>query len=145
MRQKSFVFFTRRCDWLTFTSLSRIFLLYGDIFIASEGLQNLGLCLARRAFEQGVIFIVPYLPWYGASVFRSHPKNLPIQLPLTKRKGIFWPRSSQITRRCAFKWWNYIFSKTSRLDIFVFNFRIYFISDIKRAYATLDAFFKFHL
>jgi hypothetical protein len=28
---------------------------------ALEGLQNLGLCLALRAFEQGGIFIVPHL------------------------------------------------------------------------------------
>jgi hypothetical protein len=29
--------------------------------IASEGLQNFGLCSALRAFEQGGIFIVPHL------------------------------------------------------------------------------------
>jgi hypothetical protein len=44
-----------------FTSRSRIFHLYGDITIASEGLQNLGLCSALRTFEQGGIFIVPHL------------------------------------------------------------------------------------
>jgi hypothetical protein len=44
------------------TSHSRMFYLYGDITIASEGLQNLGLIsLALRAFEQGRIFIVPHL------------------------------------------------------------------------------------
>jgi hypothetical protein len=50
--------------WLVFygfTSRSRIFHLYGDITIAGEGLQNLGLCSALRAFEQGGIFIVPHL------------------------------------------------------------------------------------
>jgi hypothetical protein len=31
---------------------------YRDVTIASEGLQNLGLCSALRAFEQGGIFIV---------------------------------------------------------------------------------------
>jgi hypothetical protein len=35
--------------------------LYGDITITGEGLQNLGLCSALRAFEQGGIFKVPYL------------------------------------------------------------------------------------
>jgi hypothetical protein len=35
--------------------------LYGDVTIASEGLQNLGLCSALGAFEQGGIFIVPHL------------------------------------------------------------------------------------
>jgi hypothetical protein len=44
-----------------FTSHSRIFHLYGDVTIAGEGLQNLGLCSALRAFEQGGIFIVPHL------------------------------------------------------------------------------------
>jgi hypothetical protein len=42
-------------------SRSRICHLYGDITIADEGLQNFGLCSALRAFEQGWIFIVPYL------------------------------------------------------------------------------------
>jgi hypothetical protein len=44
-----------------FTSCSRIFHLYGDVTIAGEGLQNLGLCSALSAFEQGGIFIVPLL------------------------------------------------------------------------------------
>jgi hypothetical protein len=44
-----------------FTSRSRIFHLYGDVTITGEGLQNLGLCSALRAFEQGEIFIVPHL------------------------------------------------------------------------------------
>jgi hypothetical protein len=37
------------------------YILYGDVTIAGEGLQNLGLCSALRAFEQGGIFIVPHL------------------------------------------------------------------------------------
>jgi hypothetical protein len=32
-----------------------------SLTIAGEGLQNLGLCSALRAFEQGGIFIVPHL------------------------------------------------------------------------------------
>jgi hypothetical protein len=50
--------------WLVvycFTSRTRIFHLYGDVTIAGEGLQNLGLCSTLRAFEQGGVFIVPYL------------------------------------------------------------------------------------
>jgi hypothetical protein len=50
--------------WLViydFTSRSRIFHLYGDVTIAGDGLQNLGLCSALRAIEQGGIFIVPHL------------------------------------------------------------------------------------
>jgi hypothetical protein len=44
-----------------FTSRSRIFHSYGDVTIAGEGRQNLGLCSALRAFEQGEIFILPHL------------------------------------------------------------------------------------
>jgi hypothetical protein len=44
-----------------FTSRSRIFHLYGDVTIAGEGLQNLGVCLALRAFDKEGIFIVPHL------------------------------------------------------------------------------------
>jgi hypothetical protein len=44
-----------------FTSCSRIFHLCGDVNIAGEGLQNLGLCSALKAFEQGGIFIMPHL------------------------------------------------------------------------------------
>jgi hypothetical protein len=43
--------------------------IYGDVTIAGEGLQNLGLCSALRAFEQRGIFIVPHLLRHGASVF----------------------------------------------------------------------------
>ena len=45
-------------DWLIiygFTSHSRILHLYGNVTIADEGLQNLDLCSALRAFEQGGI------------------------------------------------------------------------------------------
>jgi hypothetical protein len=44
-----------------FTSRLRIFHLHGDVTIACEWLQNLGLCSALRAFEQGGILIVPHL------------------------------------------------------------------------------------
>jgi hypothetical protein len=58
-------------DWL-FTILNptqEFFWLYGDVTIAGEGLQNLGLCLVLRAFEQGGIFIVPHTLWHGTLVF----------------------------------------------------------------------------
>jgi hypothetical protein len=46
-----------------------MFHLYGDFTIAGEGLQNLGLCSALMAFEQGGIFIVPHLLCHGTSIF----------------------------------------------------------------------------
>jgi hypothetical protein len=33
----------------------------GDVTITGEGLQNLGLCLALRGFDQEGIFIVQHL------------------------------------------------------------------------------------
>jgi hypothetical protein len=67
-------------DWLIvygFTSRSRNFHLYGDVTTAGEGLQNLGLCSALRAFEQGGIFIVPHALWHGVSVFPVLSEGLP--------------------------------------------------------------------
>ena len=63
-----------RNDWLIdyllfYVPLKNISLIYGDVTITGEGLQNLGLCSALKAFEQGGIFIVPHLLWHGASVF----------------------------------------------------------------------------
>jgi hypothetical protein len=49
-------------DFLRFhVPLKTFFHLYGDVTIAGEGLQNLGLFLALRAFEQGGVFIVQHL------------------------------------------------------------------------------------
>jgi hypothetical protein len=64
-------------DYLRFTFRSRIFHLYGDVSIASGGLQNLGLSSALRAFEHGGIFIVPHLLWHGASVSPVQSKGPP--------------------------------------------------------------------
>jgi hypothetical protein len=44
-----------------FYVLVKNFSLNGDVTIAGEGLQNLGLCSALRSFEKGEIFIVPRL------------------------------------------------------------------------------------
>jgi hypothetical protein len=60
-----------------FTSRSRIFHLYGDVTNAGEWLQNLGLCLALRAFEQGSSSCHTCCDT-GPQFFRSHPKDHPI-------------------------------------------------------------------
>jgi hypothetical protein len=44
-----------------YVALKIFFHLCGDVTIAAEGLQNVGLCSALMVFEQGGIFIVPYL------------------------------------------------------------------------------------
>jgi hypothetical protein len=73
MREKSSYCFLRSLvrgqDHSFFKDLTGVFCtvggtlvhLYGDVTIAGEGLQNLGLCSALRAFEQGGIFIVSHL------------------------------------------------------------------------------------
>jgi hypothetical protein len=38
-----------------------VYVLLKEFFTAVEGLQNLGICSALGAFEQGGIFIVPHL------------------------------------------------------------------------------------
>jgi hypothetical protein len=63
-------------DWLiiySFTSRSRVFHLYGDVTIAGERLQNLGLRSALRAFEHREITCCDT----GPRIFRSHPKDRP--------------------------------------------------------------------
>jgi hypothetical protein len=45
-------------DWLFYVPLKNISLL-----------QNLGLCSALRAYEEGGIFLVPHLLWHGTSFF----------------------------------------------------------------------------
>jgi hypothetical protein len=50
----------RLINYLWFYVPLKKFLLNGEVTIAGEGLQNLRQCSALRAFEQGVIFIMPY-------------------------------------------------------------------------------------
>jgi hypothetical protein len=90
-----------------FTFRSRIFHLYGDVtIITGEGLQNLGLCSALRAFEQGRIFIVPHLLWHGASVFPVSSEGPPHSVASydTQRdvKDLFWPGSSRAPYQSPF-------------------------------------------
>jgi hypothetical protein len=71
---------TMELNWLiiySFTSRSRIFHLYGNVTIADLELQNLGLCSALRVFEQGRVFIVPHLLWYGTSVIPGSSEGPP--------------------------------------------------------------------
>jgi hypothetical protein len=90
------LFMLYRCtkfDWLIiycFTSRWRISHLYGDVTITVEGLQNLGLCSALRAFfEQGEGSLSCHTCCdTGLRFFRSHPKDRPIQSPLTTRMGM---------------------------------------------------------
>ena len=83
-----------------FTSRSRIFHLYGDVTIAGEGLQKLGLCSALRAFEQGGTFIVPHLLWHGTSVFPVSSEGPPHLVASYDTRGdvedLFWPGSSRV-------------------------------------------------
>jgi hypothetical protein len=49
------------CLFAFYFPLQNFSLIYEDVTFTGEGLQNLGLCSALRAFEQGGIFIVPHL------------------------------------------------------------------------------------
>jgi hypothetical protein len=48
-------------DYVRFYFRLKNIKVYGDVTIAGERLQNLDLCSALRAFQQGGIFIVPHL------------------------------------------------------------------------------------
>jgi hypothetical protein len=72
-----------------FTSHSRIFHLYGDITIAGEGLQNLGLCSALRVFKQGGIFIVPHLLWHRTLVFPVSSEGSPHSVAFYDTWGVW--------------------------------------------------------
>jgi hypothetical protein len=68
--------------WDCFTSRSRIFPSHGEANVASEGLQNLGLCLAIRTFEQESTD--PYrLLWHGGLIFPISSEGAPIKSLLT--------------------------------------------------------------
>jgi hypothetical protein len=77
-----------------FTSRSRIFHVYGDVAIAGDGVQNLGLCSALRAFEQWGIFIVPHLLWHGTSVFSVSSEGVASYNTRGDVEDIFLPGSS---------------------------------------------------
>jgi hypothetical protein len=53
------------------------FHVYGDFTIAGDGLQNVDLCSALRAVEQGMVFIVPHLLWHRASGFPASSEGPP--------------------------------------------------------------------
>jgi hypothetical protein len=63
-------------------------------------LQNLGLCSALRAFEQGGIVIVPHLLWHGASAFPVSSDGPPHSVDSNDTHGdvedLFWPGSSWV-------------------------------------------------
>jgi hypothetical protein len=68
-----------------FTSHSRIFHLCGDVTVVGEGLLNLDLCSALRAFERGGNFIVPRLFWHRVSFSSVSYQGL----PLTTHEGMW--------------------------------------------------------
>jgi hypothetical protein len=90
-------------DWLIdyllfYVPLKNISLVYGDVTITGEGLQNLGLCSALRAFEQDGIFIMPHLLWHRVSVFLVSSEGLPHSIASYGTHGdaenLFLPGSS---------------------------------------------------
>jgi hypothetical protein len=91
-RLQSLQLFIQQLDWLIiygFTTRSRIFHLYGDVTIAGEGLQNLGLCSMLGAFEQAGIFIVPHLLLHGTSVFPVSSEGPPHLVAFYDTQGVW--------------------------------------------------------
>jgi hypothetical protein len=60
-----------------------------SLTIAGEGLQNIGLCSALRAFEQEGYLSCHTCCDTGPRFFRSHPKDRPIQSSLTTHEGMW--------------------------------------------------------
>jgi hypothetical protein len=54
-------FYIEEIDYLMFYVPLKNFSFIRDVIIPGEGLQNLGLCWALRAFEQEEIFIILHL------------------------------------------------------------------------------------
>jgi hypothetical protein len=80
-----------KIDWLIiycYTSRSRIFQLYGDVTIAGEGLQNLGLRSTGPLSREGSLSCHTCCDT-GLRLFRSHPKDRSIQSPLMTHKGMW--------------------------------------------------------
>jgi hypothetical protein len=68
-----------------FMSQSRIFHWYGDVTIAGEGLQKLGLC----SFEQEGIFIMPHLLLHRTFVFPVSSEGRPHSvIPYNTQGGV---------------------------------------------------------
>jgi hypothetical protein len=63
--------------------------MYEDITITGEWLQNLGLCSALRAFEQGGTLSCYTCCDTGPRFSWSHPKDRPIQSRFTTHKGMW--------------------------------------------------------
>jgi hypothetical protein len=72
--------------WLIDYLLFNVPLKNFSLMWTGEGLQNLGLCSALRAFELGGIFIVPHLLWH--SVFTVSSKDRPVRWPLVTLTGM---------------------------------------------------------
>jgi hypothetical protein len=64
-----------------------MFHLYGDVTIAGEELQNLGLWLVLRAFKQEGMFIKPRLLWHGTSIFPVSPERPSHSVAITTNMG----------------------------------------------------------
>jgi hypothetical protein len=89
--QRSYHLIDRLIDYLRFyVPLKNFSLKYGDVTIPGEGLQNLNLCLALWAFEQGGIFIVSHLLRYGTSVFPVSSEGLPHTVASYDTWGCMW-------------------------------------------------------
>ena len=74
-------------DYLQFyVLLKNISLIWRRHHNTGEGLQNLSLYSALRAFKQGGVFIVPHL-WHGTSVFPVSSEGPPHLVAFYNTRG----------------------------------------------------------
>jgi hypothetical protein len=77
-------------DWLIWLIDYLLFYVPLKIFFTYMETSQLPVKGQIQAYaREGGIFIVPHRLWHGPLFFRSHPKDRPIQSPLTTHKGMW--------------------------------------------------------
>jgi hypothetical protein len=87
-----------------FTSSSRFFHLYEDVTITVEGLENLGLCSALRAFEQGGVLLCHTWCCTGSRFSAIIWRTIPFSCLLRHVRGSGGPILTKILMGDVFYW-----------------------------------------
>ena len=93
---------------MCFQSQSRIFHSFRDVTLASEGLENLSLCLTLTAFEQGGVLTCHTCYNLGPRFTRSHWKDHSVTSHPSTCQGYSGPIITEIStgldNRCVSVW-----------------------------------------
>lgn len=91
--------------YILFKILLEIFHLVGRATIAGERLQTFGFCSALLALQQGGVFIVPHLLWYGvwvlSLIWRTAVLNSHFVQQANSTEDVF------LIGRNVMPWWSY--------------------------------------